>query len=109
VGYGRNPAGSDTAIAADLGLGQSYVSKLHRIMGIKPQKVLKHWRESSAPLTVDQMLKVVSVAPELQQETYDNLLKAAEPTEAGKNDWLKGAEEKAKKLGTLLGDLQRAN
>jgi ParB/RepB/Spo0J family partition protein len=104
---------TDTEIALQIGLTQSYVSKLHRIMKETGADILKSWRENPVdPLTVDQRLavayekdgKVRTKAD--QEEVFKKLLEGAgEKKKTG--GWMPKAKENAAKLGVVFGVLER--
>lgn len=106
---------SDTALAAGLGIGQSYVSKCRKILGavmpIKQGEILKNWREARKPLPLNDMLKVVSQAtPDRIWEAYSEKVgaRAAEDKDepADPNAWMEKAKENAEKVGIMVGVLQ---
>lgn len=104
---------TDTEIAMQIGLTQSYVSKLHRIMKETRADILKSWRENPVdPLTVDQRLTVAyekdgkTRTKADQEEMFKKLLEGAgEKKKAG--GWMPKAKENAAKLGVVFGVLQR--
>lgn len=104
---------TDSDIALQIGLTQSYVSKLHRIMKGTRADILKAWRENPVdPLGVDQRLAVAydkdgKVRPkEDQEEAFKKLLAGAgEKKKAG--GFMPKAKENAAKLGVVFGVLQR--
>lgn len=104
---------TDTDIAAQIGLQQSYVSKLHRIMKNTQPSILKTWRESPIdPLTVDQRTavwqdeKTKEARAKVDQEAvYKRLLEAK--SEKKKVGWIGKAKQNAEELGVIFGVLER--
>lgn len=63
---------TDTAIAAELGLTQAYVSRLHTIVKeTRTSKTFEKWRSSPVQIQVIDMYKVAKMAPEKQTEAYE--------------------------------------
>lgn len=108
---------TDTQLAADLGLSQGYLSKLHRVVdavkGIKGGEILKNWREARNPLPLKQMEAIVKQStPERIWESYATAIGgAAAPAASGDADkdpnaWLAKAKDAASEVGVIIGVLE---
>jgi hypothetical protein len=103
---------SDSAIAAKLGVEQSYVSKLHRIVKNAPG-IAKKWREENREIGHKAVAEVVKLPVDQRDAAWEQLLKAkrgAAATGGGEGEgestddlWFDKAKEKATAMGTLLG------
>ena len=99
---------TDTAIAAQIGKTQGYVSKLHRIMKETKADILKAWRENPIdPLTIEQRIKLAEYPKDGQEAAFKALLTNAGGGKGKKGAWVKAATEKATNLGVVFGALER--
>ncbi len=105
-------APTDVQIATDLGLTQSYTSKLHRIMRMVDPKITADWRDAVYQLTVNDMLKISELPKNEQRAAYNRLNRtdatpAANPEDAtgAAAKALDNAKEKARDMGRLLANL----
>jgi hypothetical protein len=113
------PLPTDTKLAADLGLSQGFLSKIHRIVDavgtIKDGAIIKNWREARVPLTMAEMTKVTKEAtPERMYEAYSTAVsgKAAttkESEEKDPNAWIDKAKSQATDFAVAIGRLVAAN
>ena len=116
---GKEP--TDTDVAKEMGCGQGYVSKLHRIYvgaakcaGGRGEEILSHWRLQRSPVSVKNMDILVKLDPDRMWEGFQELVDAAKGKTAGKdpnatpdpNAWLKGVQEKAEVIGRHFGVVQ---
>lgn len=102
---------SGNAVAARLGKNQSYISMLLRIIEGAP-KIAAQWREAPVQLGIKEMVRISKLKdPTQQQQEYDRLL--ADKPAAGNNSepdgkaWVTSAIEKATRVATLLGTLEK--
>ena len=103
---------SDSAIAAMLGVGQSFVSKLHRIVKNAPT-IAKQWRDTPFSIHYEQVAAIAAMAFGDRQEAWDELIKSKAPTtgdgsegdKSSPNEWVKKSIEKASAAGKTIGIL----
>lgn len=102
---------SDTKIGAMLGLDQSYVSKLHRIVKNAPA-IAKQWRDTNLSIHYDNVSAIAALPVDERQDAWNELVKSKTPEEGGgdkgaggKNEWVKKSLEKATAAGKTLGIL----
>jgi ParB-like chromosome segregation protein Spo0J len=107
-------------IAVELGMTDSYTTKLVRLSGL-PIKILKHWREGgkikgtekeyegNVNISTEQLDTLTKIDTDRQVDAYIALLLPGETTGEGDNDnqWIEAGKKSAKKLGFMLGALQR--
>jgi hypothetical protein len=107
-------------IAVELGMTDSYTTKLVRLSGL-PIKILKHWREGgkikgtekeyegNVNISTEQLDTLTKIDTDRQVDAYIALLLPGETTGEGDNDnqWIEAGKKNAKKLGFMLGALQR--
>lgn len=102
---------SGNIIAQRMGKNQSYISALLRIVGSAP-KVAKMWRDAPIQLSINEMTRIAKIKdPAVQEQEYARLLDNSTPEDgqagSGGKDWVKSAAEKAAKVATLIGTLER--
>lgn len=111
----NKPLPSDSALAADLGLSQGYVSKIHRILDaivtVKNGEILKDWRTQRQPLSTDTMSQIAKqTTPDRVYEAYAAKVADkgadAKPAEKDENAWKERAKVQASDLGVTIGVLQ---
>ena len=101
-------------IAADLGISNSYCTKLVKIATIQ-RKILEHWRlggefegvPSAKAVTVEDMTELANVTADRQIEKYKELIVGrGAPKED--NQRIEACKKRAENLGSVLGKLARA-
>lgn len=116
------PSRADGSIARDLGLSQSYVNKLRRIMQELPPKMTSAWRNGTVDITVSEMYTLLAVAkktPEKLDDSFKTLVSRREPPSAEdgsdggetadtkKTQWLESLMARAFSLGRDIGVLTK--
>lgn len=97
-------------LATEVGVGRGYASRLISIEDKVKPDILKKWHEMPAAIGVGKMYDISKVDRDRQDELFEKL----QPTAGrgtggggGAKAWLKVAEKEAKRVGTLLGNLER--
>lgn len=98
---------TDIAIAAELGLTQSYVSRLHRIYkDTRTSKLFEKWRAAPVQLPTLDMAKVAAQPAEKQAEAYDAAYKKLSKADATEVKWFdrskSAVEGRARYLGKMV-------
>lgn len=106
-----NPRLTDSAAAQVLGLHQTYVSKLHRIVSKVSPKILENWRDRvGLKPTVDQIATLAKIESKSDQaQAYEEMVRGKEEGGGarGKNAWVETGKKKAFDVGQFLGALSR--
>jgi len=102
-----NKGFTSVAMAAMLGMNQSYIAKMQRIWEKVDRNIVKSWRESKLPLTTEQMAKLSELPKDQQIAQYTELTSIKEPSKVGRGAWIETAKKKGNEVGALLGALVR--
>ncbi len=95
-------------IAVLLGKSVGYINGLTKISKVKPE-VLQKWRDSKVVVPVTAMKEIADLPDDEQEAKFDSVVDAkgdkgdgAQPSR-GKDGWVKGACDEAKRIGECLG------
>lgn len=109
--YGKDKGPSSVALAATLGMSQGHTNNLMNIWNNCIPEIVKDWRESPNPLTVQQMFSLSKEEKGNQRAKYDELkakkTAAGEGSSRGPNAWVDTACKAGAAIGTVLGKLAR--
>lgn len=95
-------------LAAALGIGKAYASKLFKIQDQVTPKVLKQWHEGQVVVGVNQMEAIAKLGPEKAKEQEEKFTAVARPAGSStKKHWTEGAKKEAARIGLFLGKCVR--
>jgi ParB/RepB/Spo0J family partition protein len=99
---------SDNQIAKRMGKNQTHISRLLRILSAAPT-VCQAWRESPAPLKLDDIERISKLDPKEQETEYEKVIKAKSgqtgPVGPGGKPLLEIATKKAQRIASTVGEL----
>jgi ParB-like chromosome segregation protein Spo0J len=105
----RKSGGAPTidALAAEVGMGRGYASRLFKIKDNVLPKILEAWHKAPASIGVNKMEEIAKFDKPRQEEAFEAMLpKAGRGSRSDKKAWLESAHNEAIRVGTFLGKLE---
>lgn len=97
---------SSVSIASEVGLNQSYVALLIRIMEGLTTKLANAWRKSKVAVSLKDMDRIAKLDKAEQEAAYDKIVKNKDASTKGKGSWIDTYKKEAAKIGALIGRLE---
>jgi uncharacterized ParB-like nuclease family protein len=91
-------------LAATLGIGRPYASRLFQIEDKVQPAILRKWHNGNVEVGVNEMERISAMKPEKQEKAFDAVSRIK--GSSTKSNWVVKAEREAIKVGAFLGHLE---